>query len=572
MTAPSGRALIIGLFLLTLVFHLAIAWQDFGVLAKNGFLYDDSFYAFKIAQNIAMGRGATFDGVHSTNGFQPLYVLLLVPVFWLTGGDLVTPVHVALTLSALFTALTAALLFLLLRRYVSARVGVLASVIWAFSPVAARQTANGLETSLALLLFASVVYFYVSRIRSVESPARRSYIIIGVLVGLALLARVDEIFLGLAILLDYLLVLRRRRAPSRVLPNVLTALATCAVVYSPWLVFNWMLLGNVLQDGGAATRFLSIAYAPFFELGSKQMIDDGPTAKFLWGHIVHAFAVLKVTPPVHALFRGIEKVDLWLGMAGTLKIIGNVIGLGALAFVVYRLGFRKKGALAAGLGEIRFLLLFAVLLIASYSLYVFGVFFFIRYFYPVYFIACIYTAFLLQALFNRLEVRAPRMRTLAATGFAVYLAVFAFMTYTCAFRSVRVYYFYDVAHWVNEHTSDDEVIGVFQGGAIGYLSDRKVINLDGKVNRQALAALKDHRLAEYLEEEGVDVIMDNSNVLSLFLGGKAQRVATMAGCDQIMNGTKDGVPGWMAYRITAPLRANGTGSMPSSLSRPSGNR
>ena len=46
--------------------HLSVSWQDFSTLAKNGYLYDDSFYAFKIAQNIVAGNGATFDGTTPT--------------------------------------------------------------------------------------------------------------------------------------------------------------------------------------------------------------------------------------------------------------------------------------------------------------------------------------------------------------------------------------------------------------------------------------------------------------------------------------------------------------------------
>ena len=56
------------------------------------------------------------------------------------------------------------------------------------------------------------------------------------------------------------------------------------------------------------------------------------------------------------------------------------------------------------------------------------------------------------------------------------------MAYTCAARSRPVYCFYEVARWVDDYTSPDDTIGVFQSGAIGYFSHRRVVNLDGKVN------------------------------------------------------------------------------------------
>src|SRR5271154_5485520 len=41
------------------------------------FVQDDFFYYLKIAQNFAHGRGSTFNGVVPTNGYHPLWFLLL---------------------------------------------------------------------------------------------------------------------------------------------------------------------------------------------------------------------------------------------------------------------------------------------------------------------------------------------------------------------------------------------------------------------------------------------------------------------------------------------------------------
>ena len=80
-------AVLIALLVAAIAVHVGVVTQDFETLAKNGYLYDDSFYAFQIARNIAGGQGATFDGVHPTNGFQPLYVAILVPIYLLFGSD-----------------------------------------------------------------------------------------------------------------------------------------------------------------------------------------------------------------------------------------------------------------------------------------------------------------------------------------------------------------------------------------------------------------------------------------------------------------------------------------------------
>ncbi len=565
MSGATTRLIVIGLFLFAVVFHLSVVAQDISVLAKNGFLYDDSFYAFKISQNIATGSGISFDGEHRTNGFQPLYVFLLVPFYYFTGGDLITPIYAALVLAALLTALTAVLLFFIVRRYASTKIAALTAIVWAFSPVVTKQSANGLETSLALLLFATIVYYYISRIRPVGRPSRRTFLVFGVLIGLAVLARVDEIFLALVILLDYLLVLRSRRASSTALGNVVLAAIMAVLVYSPWLIYGIHTTGHVFQDSGSATRYLSMAYAPLFDLGGPEMAATGPSAGFVWGHVVHSFSVMKIAPPIHAVFRAFEKLGFAVGAPTALAAIANVLGLLLLAAFVYVVVLRRRSLAVTGFGELQFLLLYTVVLIAAYSFYVFGVFFFVRYYYPIYFIACIFTGLLLEEAFRKLPASATLGRSLAAVILAGYLGVFGYMAYACVCRSNQLYCFYDVARWVEENTSPDDTVGVFQSGAIGYFSNRRVINLDGKVNREALDALKSEGLGEYLRKEGIDVVMDNQKVLDLFFSGSPQKQRppdplVSLGLDKIMDGAlHDDMRGWAAYRVNGFAGSYGTG-------------
>jgi len=43
---------------------------------------------------------------------------------------------------------------------------------------------------------------------------------------------------------------------------------------------------------------------------------------------------------------------------------------------------------------------------------------------------------------------------------------------------------------------------------LGYYSDREVINLDGVVNQEALMAMKENQLGEYVARKGITYIMD----------------------------------------------------------------
>ena len=152
--------------------HFFVAWQDLPTLARNGYLYDDSFYAFQIARNIAVGNGPTFDGATLTNGFQPLYVLMLVPFYWFAGGDPVLPIHLALALLSIFTVATAFILYRITARYVPEPIAIATAAFWVIAPVVIRQTANGLETAVAVFFFAASTYYYLTRVRNESAPSR----------------------------------------------------------------------------------------------------------------------------------------------------------------------------------------------------------------------------------------------------------------------------------------------------------------------------------------------------------------------------------------------------------------
>src|SRR3954447_11568710 len=62
--------------------------------------FDDAFYYFGIARNVAHGHGSTFDGIDPTNGYHPLWMLMAVPVY-AAGLDGTTAVRVLLALQVL---------------------------------------------------------------------------------------------------------------------------------------------------------------------------------------------------------------------------------------------------------------------------------------------------------------------------------------------------------------------------------------------------------------------------------------------------------------------------------------
>jgi 4-amino-4-deoxy-L-arabinose transferase-like glycosyltransferase len=533
--------------------HVGVVSQDFATLAKNGFLYDDSFYAFQIARNIAAGSGVTFDGIHVTNGFQPLYVALLVPLYLIFGGAQTAPIHAVLVLMALATVASAWLLYRIVARYVRRGAAVAVALLWVFAPVVIRQSANGLETALALLLLAASVDFYLSRIRPVERPRRRAFAAMGLLLALAVLARVDQIFLVLAMTLDYLLVLRRPPAPGRAnLRGLLLAAAVTTALVAPWPLFGALAVGSPFPQSGTATRYLSLAYAPHFHMAGESIADTGPTAAFLWAHVEHSLSVLKLNPFTHTFFRALEKVGAAVSAQQAARAAAGVAGvcmlLAAGAWLARRL--RRSGHAAR---ELAFLLLYAVTLIAAYSFYVFGSFFFVRYYYPLFFVAAIFGALMVEEVMRAWPRAGAGIRRVAAVGVLAYVLAFAYMSYSSGFRSTPAYHFYDVARWVSTHTAEDDTVGTFQSGAIGYLSGRRVVNLDGKVNGEALAALRAGKMGAYVESAGIDFIVDHGHVLSLFLARETAGLGARVATERRLTGADLGAPGWVGYHLVPRL-------------------
>ena len=89
-----------------LALRIAIAWVDVATLAWR-VLPDDAFYYFETAGRIGQGQNVSFDGIHVSNGYHPLWLFTLVPLFLLPGDTL--PVHAALTLSAILNVVAASI-------------------------------------------------------------------------------------------------------------------------------------------------------------------------------------------------------------------------------------------------------------------------------------------------------------------------------------------------------------------------------------------------------------------------------------------------------------------------------
>ena len=137
---------------------------------------DDAYYYFQIVRNTLHGHGISFDGRDPTNGFHPLYFVLLLPIFALAQGDIL-PIRLALLLLAVAYFATSFTLYGAVRRLSGPRAAGIAALAWAFNPLFIFLARGGVEAAIYAFVASFMAFYYVDRFRpapTVRAAARRT--------------------------------------------------------------------------------------------------------------------------------------------------------------------------------------------------------------------------------------------------------------------------------------------------------------------------------------------------------------------------------------------------------------
>ncbi len=461
--------------------RLAIAWLPVATLIEKT-LPDDAFYYFAIARNLARGLGFSVDGVTPTNGFHPLWALLLVPAFrWAPGPDL--PIHLALTLAALLDTATGWLTFRTVQRAGGSYLGaILASFLYLFHPAVILQAANGLETALSTCLWAGLFYTYLG-LRRRGGPLLR-WFGLGLLGGAVVLARTDSAFLLAFVGLDLLLQQRKGAAAA------LGALALGAFIpLAPWLAWNRAAMGTWLQSSGVAIPY--VYHAHF-----RQAVAAGT--------------------PLFVALRGTLGAAVGSGFVAFWQVagvgaIGWAVAWGATFFYRSRL---PRGAGRAALDAAR---PFWVPAAAALALLAFHV---LYRWYPRawYFVPLAHAVAL--AAGPALDEAGHRLRALGegwrrfVPSVATLLALLMGLQWSRNWP-VGLYPwqadFRFAADWAAAALPRGAAIGAFNAGIQGYYGAHPVVNLDGVVDAAAHEAVRGGALYAYALRRGVRYLIDHRN-------------------------------------------------------------
>ncbi|MDX2137837.1 MAG: glycosyltransferase family 39 protein [Chloroflexota bacterium] len=215
---------------------------------------DDAFITFRYSRNIVEGYGFVYNpGVQTLGTTTPLYTLLMAVISAVTGSQSFP--QFALVVNALADAVTVALLYLLMRRLTGSDwLGVVPGLLYALAPHSVTFAIGGMETSVVILWMVAATWVFLTQ----PGGAQRADMLLGVLVALGLLTRVDSA-LWVAPLLLFQLGGRWLAGEGKTLIArlPLRTWVAAGLVLLPWMIFSTLYFGSPLPNSLSAK---SVAY------------------------------------------------------------------------------------------------------------------------------------------------------------------------------------------------------------------------------------------------------------------------------------------------------------------------
>ncbi len=447
------------------LFASILAMRAVAVVPLSQLMIDDGFYYLRIAHNLAWGLGSTWDGLHATNGYHPLWLLCLVPLRRAV-PDPDTALAAVFAVETGLLAIAVVLLYLACRRVAGRWISSLAALLWL--GVTYRWFFSGMEYALHTVLILAVISVY-SRWSSRRPSA------LGGLLAVAFLARIDTLLLAGVLAIAGLVSASLETNKSTWL---LKLLAPLALVVTGYIALNLMFFGHPLPVSG---------------------VVKGDWSRYLLHHdalfVRHGFWVSKAA-------NWLWPTRLALG-AWSLTLAAGTVGIAVVAGVAAR-WFRGNG-LDVALRPLAPFIVFSLLSFLTYATVYHGLWSTSAWYFAI---QPILAALLLASLAER-----------AAHGLAKPKAVASLVAIAMALAGARLFAGIGQAQPPEGHgiqpvlaalatLPEDAALASWNGGAMAYLSGREVIALDGLANSWDYARSHRHDLCAYWRATGVTHLVD----------------------------------------------------------------
>lgn len=453
---------------------------------------DDSFFYYTIARNFIQ-NGEIFavnEGI-ATNGFHPLYLVTLVPIFLIFYPlGINAPIYAVLVFFIVLNAATALFLYKSVVKLSDKRSGLLAATIWMFNPFVYGLYLTGMETPVQVLLLSVLLYTWLTLDNKLRLTGKKS-LIIGVLIGLLILSRADSAFIALGVAVSLLLKkISRFDTPTSVKSlydqyrDVVFIIISSLLVTSPWFLYNLVQLERLTPISGEAIA-----------LGLLQVGNPEPyLSRVAQVTFAHTGGVLNSIVSLSYYLTHKSVFDL---------VVAALVLLSALIIPTLYLLVREREFLWNALHSLDFLLVASILYYPFYHLYLVHVRSYI----------IVYTSFLTVLAFSIVSVKFLD-RLISGTGsagaFRLLVAVLLLLFLTgwiplsqqppAPNRADHI----QPAKYIDDNISDEAVIATNHAGVIQYYTvTHDIIILDPVINPETLEARKDGELLSYIQQRKV---------------------------------------------------------------------
>jgi hypothetical protein len=485
MSPPARKALSVGSFVAVLA---GVAWGHATLLSRPaswlvGIVPDDAFYYLQIARHLAAGHGSTFDGVHTTSGYHPGWLALLVPL----AAALPEPASLlrgALILELLLHAATAFALTGLFRRFTSPGLAVVGALCWLANPFALYLSLQGVESALYAL---SLVLLLRTVLRFVEAPPD---------------ALLPHLQLGGALALCFL-----ARTEAGILAAVTCAVAPALRGSSPWS-------RSSLRSAFLVATTLTLGVLPWFawcRLATGSFWQSSGVAKSLWAH-----QFLDPMSGPQRLVRAAEVTGRWLAppWIGTLDV--PVQGINPFVYAAL------VPAVLAMLSAIRRPLASLPLIAGSAWLLgttlltglIYGLFYWDT---PDWYHTqpALLIFLIAYAWISNSAVAGGRWGAVLGTGVPGLLLLLTLLAAYNFYREPPIHYPWQRDYYASQAGFEKlvppgEAIGCFNAGIPAFFGHRRIVNLDGLVNDSVVPYYRARNLERYFADQGIHYLADES--------------------------------------------------------------
>jgi len=532
---PVGVCLVLTYVVSLALFSHAGFPQALSVNTHMPFLCDkpvgeDGYYMLEVAWNLAAGKGAVGNDGQTVTGIQPLSALLfavIAKIVQVWGGDKWTFVRAIIVFGGLNLIIFAFLIGKISQAINQGRenqklVFAIGSALALFNFWLFRAFTYGLETGIYVTLLAALLLFTLVRLPSAKTA---DIVGIGLLAGLCGWARID--FGAIFFVFLVMALLWRLMSLKQALLSGLVAL----VLILPWFFWVYAESSTMMPSSGpaqsalinmasAGSRLASMAQSLLIHFTPwlyNRSFGPGPL-----GGWQSAFFILLLIALLWWL-KSLKQV-FWSALAGFVLILMftpglvpssrqfsdlmklvNALELASLVILAVLIRSKRINVVSyIGISKVYASWCLAVaILVPLYVMFFWAVHFYARYTTPLHCVILPFLAVILSALLaavKRKEMVIHAFFVVLIASFTIFAGVILHTGVTNSPQSVS-------AGFIQQYFDQKVRIGAFQSGALGYFN-QNTINLDGKVNSQALRALRTKTLERYIDEAHIDVIID----------------------------------------------------------------